>query len=140
MKASLSHDSPFRLSCALLTLGPLLLLTGCYATGEAYGPGPGPAVFVGPDDYLYYPGYETYYSTRHHRYVYRDHDRWVTRPEPPHGWVQGSPSVRMNFHDAPDRHHAEVVRQYPKTWRPPPQPARGGHDRDDRRDRDEEHH
>jgi hypothetical protein len=24
----------------------------------------------------------------------------------------------MNFHDSPAQHHAEVVRQYPKNWKP----------------------
>jgi hypothetical protein len=28
-----------------------------------------------------------------------------------------SPSVHMNFHDSPANHHAEMLRQYPRTWR-----------------------
>lgn len=30
-----------------------------------------------------------------------------------------SPSVRMDFHDAPERHHNDVIRQYPRTWQSP---------------------
>jgi hypothetical protein len=29
-----------------------------------------------------------------------------------------SPSVKMNFHDAPAQHHAAVIQQYPKNWKP----------------------
>jgi hypothetical protein len=29
-----------------------------------------------------------------------------------------SPSVRMDFHDSPAQHHATVVKQYPKNWKP----------------------
>jgi hypothetical protein len=29
-----------------------------------------------------------------------------------------SPSVKMDFHDSPANHHAEIVRQYPKNWKP----------------------
>jgi hypothetical protein len=29
-----------------------------------------------------------------------------------------SPSVKMNFHDSPANHHAQVVKQYPKNWKP----------------------
>jgi hypothetical protein len=25
----------------------------------------------------------------------------------------------MDFHDSPARHHAEVVKQYPRNWAPP---------------------
>ena len=32
--------------------------------------------------------------------------------------VQASPSVKMNFHDSSANHHAAVVRQYPKKWKP----------------------
>ena len=30
-----------------------------------------------PDDYVYYPYYETYYSSHRHQYVYRDGHSWV---------------------------------------------------------------
>ena len=74
-----------------------------------------------PDDYVYYPKYGTYYSPRHHRYYYQEHGAWVLRDTPPgvapDVFLQ-SPSVKMDFHDAPDKHHADVVRRYPKDWAP----------------------
>jgi hypothetical protein len=72
-----------------------------------------------PDDYVYYPKYGTYYSPRYHRYYYQDHGAWVLRGAPPgvapDVFLQ-SPSVKMDFHDAPDKHHADIVRRYPKNW------------------------
>ncbi len=74
-----------------------------------------------PDDYLYYPRYGAYYSPVHHRYYYQDHNEWVLRDTPP-GVTPDvflrSPSVKMDFHDAPDKHHADIVRRYPKDWAP----------------------
>jgi len=73
------------------------------------------------DDYVYYPGYEVYYSSNRHSYVYRDGRNWVTRPAPPRVAIDvllASPSVRVDFHDAPAQHHANVVKSYPKNWRP----------------------
>ena len=74
------------------------------------------------DDYVYYPGYEVYYSSRRHQYAYRDGNRWVSRPAPRGMSVEAlraAPSVKMNFHDSPAQHHAAVVKQYPKNWAPP---------------------
>lgn len=73
------------------------------------------------DDYVYYPGYEVYYSNNRHQYVYRDGRNWVTRPAPPRVQLDillASPSVRVDFRDAPAQHHADIVRRYPKNWRP----------------------
>ena len=77
---------------------------------------------VVPDDYVYYPAYQVYYSSNRRHYIYRDGHSWVTRPVPPHvsvGVLSASPSVRLDFHDHPSIHHATVVRQYPKRWVPP---------------------
>jgi hypothetical protein len=74
------------------------------------------------DDYVYYPQYEVYYSPRRHLYGYRDGNAWAWRPAPEHIGVNvllGSPSVHMDFHDSPERHHEAIVRSYPKNWRPP---------------------
>jgi hypothetical protein len=74
-----------------------------------------------PDDYVYYPQYGAYYSPRHHRYYYQDHGAWVWRDTPPlvaPDVFLRSPSVKMDWHDAPDKHHAETVRRYPKSWTP----------------------
>ena len=73
------------------------------------------------DDYVYYPGYETYYSSNRHQYLYRDGSNWVTRPAPSRVAVDvllASPSVRVDFHDSPAQHHAAVVKSYPKNWKP----------------------
>ncbi len=73
------------------------------------------------DDYVYYPGYEVYYSSSRRQYVYLDGRSWVSRPAPPHVSVDvlfASPSVRLDFHDSPSFHHSAVVRQYPRHWAP----------------------
>jgi hypothetical protein len=88
-----------------------------------------PAEVVMQDDYVYYPQYEVYYSSSRHQYGYRDGNAWAWRPEPAHvslNVLLGSPSVRMEFHDSPERHHENVVRSYPHNWSPP------GKGRDDR--------
>lgn len=73
------------------------------------------------DDYVYYPGYQVYYSSHRRQYIYQDGRSWVSRPAPPSVSVDvlfASPSVRLDFHDAPSIHHATVVQQYPKHWKP----------------------
>ena len=97
----------------------LMTLTGCVAyvdrppQGSVYV---APPVVVVQDDYIYYPDYEIYYSSSRHQYAYREGSVWVSRPAPRGVSVNvllRSPSVKMNFHDSPANHHAEVVRQYP---------------------------
>jgi len=113
-------------------------LAGCvgYVDGPRAGYYAGPGVVVVQDDYVYYPSYECYYSVSRHQYAYRDGRNWVTRSAPRGVSVtvlQASPAVSMNFHDSPSRHHAEVIKQYPKNWKPSgdhPGPNRT----DDRRD------
>jgi hypothetical protein len=86
-------------------------------------------VMVQPE-YVYYPGYEVYYSSNTRQYVYRSGRSWVTRPAPPRVSVDvlfASPSVRLDFHDSPSIHHATVVRQYPKHWAPPGSGPNHGH-------------
>ena len=117
---------PFVLCTALLGV-----FTGCAGYVDrppqpiAYAPPP--PVYVESavavqDNYVYYPGYQVYYSGHTHQYVYLEGRSWVSRPAPPHVAVNvlfASPSVRLDFHDAPSAHHATVVRQYPKNWAPP---------------------
>ena len=66
------------------------------------------------------PQYECYYSVSRHQYAYREDNAWVSRPAP-HGVsvnvLLASPSVKMDFHDTPARHHAVVAKQYPKNWK-----------------------
>ncbi len=110
-------------------LGATLLttLTGCVG----YVDGPRTGVYAAPpvvetsvvveDDYVYYPNYEIYYSSSRHQYAYLEGGAWVSRPAPRGVSVDvllASPSVKMNFHDSPANHHAEVTRQYPKNWKP----------------------
>lgn len=132
-----------KISLVTLTVA-MAALTGCvgggsYETGAVYSSGPGPVVVV--DDYDYYPGYEFYYSRTHHDYYYRDGNRWVRRPQPPGirpEQLRTAPSVHMDFHDTPDRHHNTVIKNYPRTWRPtapvakPVPPPRNDGDRDHR--------
>jgi len=111
----------------VLTAAVLVTLTGC--VGYVDGPSAGiyaapPVVEVGvavQDDYVYYPDYEIYYSSSRHQYAYREGNAWVSRPAP-HGVsldaLRGSRSVRMDFHDSPEHHHSEVVKQYPKNGKP----------------------
>jgi hypothetical protein len=121
--------------------GLLVALTGCSKsqTDTQYVSAPPAAVpaqptAVGEDDYVYYPSYEIYYSRIHHNYRFREGNAWVTRSAPPRISVDvlfASPSVRMDFHDAPERHHENIVRSYPKNWAPP---GAGRGDRDEHKD------
>jgi hypothetical protein len=101
----------------------LVTLTGCvgYVDGPRAGIGVEAPVFVAQDDYVYYPNYECYYSVSRHQYAYREGNAWVARPAPRGVSVDvlmRSPSVKMDFHDSPANHHAAVVKQYPKNWKP----------------------
>jgi hypothetical protein len=128
----------FRLLPLVPCVAFLLTLAGCaYEAGYASGS----VAVVASDDYVYYPGYEVYYSNTHHRYIYRDGNRWVTRPQPPRTWSREAPSVHMEFHDTPERHHTEVVRTYPRNWRPGPahKDKDQRRDNDDRKDHDDHH-
>lgn len=97
-------------------------LTGCvgYVQGPSAGVYVAPAVVV-QDDYVYYPNYGVYYSTSRGQYAYQENGAWVSRPAPRGvsvDMLRASPSVEMNFHDSPANHHAAVVQQYPKNWKP----------------------
>lgn len=87
-----------------------------------------------PDDYVYYPAYQVYYGSSRHQYLYLEGRSWVSRPAPPRVSIDvllASPSVRLDSHDHPSLHHAEIARQYPKHWAP----AESGHG--NQRDHDE---
>jgi hypothetical protein len=106
------------------------VLTGCIGYVDhphhARGYAPAPPVYVDSGvvvhgGYVYYPGYQVYYSSNTRQYVYQEGSAWVTRPTP-HVSVDvlfASPSVTLDFSDAPAAHHATVVKQYPKNWAPP---------------------
>ncbi len=133
----------------VICAGLLAALTGC--VGNVDGPGFG-AVYVQPpsvqvetgfavqDDYVYYPGYQVYYSSSRHQYAYLEGGAWVSRPTPRGVSVDvlhASPSVRMDFHDSPANHHAAVARQYPKHWAPAG--AKHGNPEEQRSDNKEGH-
>jgi hypothetical protein len=128
----------FVLSAAFLTT-----LTGCVG----YVDGPRAGVYVAPpvvetsvvvvDDYVYYPDYEIYYSSSRRQYYWPEGGAWVVRPAPRGVTVDvlfASPSVRMNFHDAPANHHAEIIRQYPKNSKNSTPPANNQSQKEDRKD------
>jgi hypothetical protein len=103
----------------VLCVSLLGALTGC--VGYVDGPSAGVYAFAAQDDYVYYPNYECYYSVSRNQYAYREGNTWVARPAPPGVTVnalRASPSVKMDFHDSPANHHADVVKQYPKNWTP----------------------
>jgi hypothetical protein len=115
----------FVLGAALLTM---LTANTSYADGLRVGiiVAP-PVVVVAPpvvvvqDDYVYYPDYGIYYNSQRHQYAYLENGAWVSQPAPQGVSVEvllASPSVRMDFHDSPANHHAEMLRKYPKNWRP----------------------
>jgi hypothetical protein len=78
-----------------------------------------PAVVV-QDDYVYYPDYGIYYNSGRHQYAYLQDGAWVTASTP-YGVTPdvllASPSVQMNWHDSPEKHHAEMMQRYPKNWK-----------------------
>jgi hypothetical protein len=85
-----------------------------------------PPVVVAPvvvqDDYVYYPSYGVYYNSGRHQYAYLEGGAWILAPAPKGVSVDvllASPSVRMDFHDSPEKHHAEMVQKYPRNWAPP---------------------
>jgi hypothetical protein len=102
-----------------------------------------PVVVVAPpvvveDDYVYYPGYGVYYNSSRHLYAYMDGGVWVSRPAPIGVSVDvllASPSVRMDFHDSPEKHHAMMLQKYPRDWKR----ADADHDRNEK-DRKDDHH
>ena len=141
MKTKLSPQTKFLFGAALL-----VTLTGC--VGYVDGPRGGvyvepPTVQVSPvyyelDDYIYYPRYQVYYGSRSHHYYYQEGRSWVGYPQPRGISVNvlvASPSVNVNFHDSPAAHHSEVIRSYPKNWKPSVENrGRKEDQRDDRKD------
>jgi hypothetical protein len=95
------------------------------ADGQNVGITVTPPVVVAPavviqDDYVYYPNYAIYYNSHRHQYAYLENGAWVLQPAPQGVSVEvllASPSVRMDFHDSPANHHAEMLRKYPKNWK-----------------------
>jgi hypothetical protein len=79
------------------------------------------ATAVVPDNYVYYPSYGVYYNGSRHQYSYLKDKAWVSQPNPQGvsaDVLRASPSVKMDFHDAPANHHAAMIKKYPKNWAP----------------------
>jgi hypothetical protein len=77
-------------------------------------------VVVVQDDYVYYPDYAVYYNSHRHQYAYLQGGAWVFAAAPQGVSVDvllASPSVRMDWHDSPEHHHAEMVKKYPRNWK-----------------------
>src|ERR1035441_1807211 len=89
----------FKADKAGFVLGAVLLvtLTGCvaYVDGPRAGIQAEPYVFVAQDDYIYYPGYDVYYSSHRRQYAYLEGGAWVSRPAPP-GVSVDRKSTRLN--------------------------------------------
>jgi hypothetical protein len=84
---------------------------------------------VAPDDYVYYPSYGIYYNSHRREYASLQGGAWVSQAGPSGVAVDvllASPSVKMDFHDAPANHHAAVARQYPTSWKPSAPEQKGG--------------
>jgi hypothetical protein len=115
----------------VLCVALMVALAKCVdnANGQGVGANVGinvtPPVVVPPavvqDDYVYYPNYGVYYNSSQHQYVYLHAGLWVSAPEPGISLpvLLASPSVHMDWHDSPEKHHAEMVHKYPKNWAPP---------------------
>ena len=124
---------------AAVVLGAALVVTlsGCIVDEPRDRVYVAPPTVVVQDDYVYYPGYDVYYSSNRHQYLWLEGGAWVTRPQPRGVSVDvlfASPSVRMDFHDSPSFHHAEMVKRYPRNWAP----SGGNHGQKEMRK--EEHH
>ena len=110
---------PVRLAAGL---GLALLLAGCATESDRYyGDSGRPVQMVQEPVYVYYPDYEVYYDNANRDYIYYDGRSWITTRRPRREWGRNfsrSPSVHLEFHDSPSHHHADVVRRYPRHWRP----------------------
>lgn len=123
------NNTKYFIRTTAILLGAALFgaLTGCvgYVEGPSRGVAyvqPPPVYVESGADYVYYPGYQVYYSSRTRQYVYPEGRRWVSRPAPPRVSAEvlfAAPSVRLDFRDHPSSHHARVVQRYPRNWTPP---------------------
>jgi hypothetical protein len=106
----------------LLTLNGRTALAGGLNVGVSITPVAVAPVVVIPDNYVYYPNYGVYYNSSRHQYAYMKNQSWVSE-QSPQGvsleTLRASPSVKMDFHDAPANHHAAMMQKYPKNWAPP---------------------
>lgn len=96
-----------------------------YAPGQVgYGQQP-----YAPDDYLYYPSAEVYFSPTRGEYLYREGNQWVHRREPPRGFDRRAQASR--YHGDPEHRDDRLQSTNPRDWR------RYDRDRDYDRDHDD---
>jgi hypothetical protein len=128
-------------SC-LFSVGRVGLAIGAFALGTLLVPAahgqvsvnigvPQVNVTVAPDNYVYYPAYGVYYSPQRHLFGWVRNGAWSWRASPPNvsaDVVLAAPSVKMDFHDSPEHHHADIVKKYPKDWNPHHNDQRDHHD------------
>jgi hypothetical protein len=98
---------------------------------QATPPAIAPAAVV-QDDYVYYPHYGVYYNHSRHQYYYMKNNAWVVAPAPEGVTADvlfASPSVHMDFHDSPSRHHTDMLKRYPRNWAPPGDHRDNDHDK-----------
>lgn len=111
---------------AILCLAVVGLLAGCADTprwtNSSRHPTPAQiqAVLGRLDTYIYFSSYQIYLNPAREQYTFWDGGAWVTSrelpPEVSMEALEASPSVAMTFDDAPARHHAEIIRLYPRNW------------------------
>jgi hypothetical protein len=149
----------FKTNKAGFVLGAALLITltgyEAYAGGLSVGINIAPIVVAPPvvvvapvvvveDDYVYYPSYGVYYNSSRHQYAYLEGGAWVSAPAPSGVSAEvllASPSVKMDFHDSPAHHHAEMIQKYPRNWTPPDSNHGQKEDpKDDKHDGHEDNH
>jgi len=74
-----------------------------------------PAVVI-VDDFIFYPDYAIYYNSGRHQYAYLEGGAWVFAAAPVGVTIDvlvASPSIHMDWHDSPAKHHAEMLQKYP---------------------------
>lgn len=71
------------------------------------------------DSFLYFPDYKFYYNSRTSQYIYLSSGRWIyDAMPPPLVSVKDIPkarSMKMRFHDNPERHYDVDAMEYPPT-------------------------
>jgi hypothetical protein len=120
MKFCLSNPAAFAFSLATLTLLPGCATSSWKGTFRQPNQSQVHVALSRLDSYIYFPGYQVYFNPARGQYTYWDGRAWLTSPDLPSELsmelLEESPSVAMNFDDAPARHHGEVAQSYPRNW------------------------
>lgn len=85
-----------------------------YPNGQpAYATAPG---YDAMNDYIYYPDTGVYYNPAQQFFEYRQGDHWERHRHAPAGWRRDEAGVHVRIQGGPERHDAEIRREYPRTW------------------------